>query len=373
MAQGTLHTYLPSRSLVLFEHSPPNFSTTTNTSPTLQQPPKNTLLFIGGMFSSFLSPSYTLTLPALLSPHWRVCEVQLSSAGRGFGTSSLAKDVQELEAAVRFVRQTLHGTTTAGEDEDKDEGKVVLMGHSTGCQDALSYLSLPTKSSPLPLSARPKIDGVILQAPVSDREAAHPHLVPATHEEQPTEQKVRDWDALLKAAGETAEGKRRETLLDMGKTSQFFGPVAMSVERFLSLASPGSPGSPREDDLFSSDASEAWLERTWGMVGRGPVLRGFGDDRKEILVLVSDQDEYCPGWVDKERLVGKWKDAAEREGGRLAEGSGLLEGAVHDLGGENAERVVKEMGRRVSAYLRKVLGEAATKMVDGEARGGAKI
>jgi len=38
------------------------------------------------------------------------------------------------------------------------------MGHSTGSQDVINYLTFPS------LSARPKVDGGIMQAPASDRE-----------------------------------------------------------------------------------------------------------------------------------------------------------------------------------------------------------
>jgi len=44
-------------------------------------------------------------------------------------------------------------------------GKIVLMGSSTGCQDVMEYLTGANAAK------RPRIDGGILQAPVSDREA----------------------------------------------------------------------------------------------------------------------------------------------------------------------------------------------------------
>ncbi len=41
------------------------------------------------------------------------------------------------------------------------DGEIIIMGHSTGCQDSLLYLGQ---------GKDPKIKGVILQAPVSDIE-----------------------------------------------------------------------------------------------------------------------------------------------------------------------------------------------------------
>lgn len=49
-------------------------------------------------------------------------------------------------------------------DEYKGIKIVVIMGHSTGSQDVIHYLTSP---SPSP---RPKVDGGIMQAPASDRE-----------------------------------------------------------------------------------------------------------------------------------------------------------------------------------------------------------
>lgn len=71
--------------------------------------------------------------------HW-------TSAYDGFGTSSLFTDVEEMAALASHLRA--EGTT-----------KVVVMGHSTGSQDVIHYLT-----------TRDDVDGGIMQAPVSDRE-----------------------------------------------------------------------------------------------------------------------------------------------------------------------------------------------------------
>lgn len=78
------------------------------------------------------------------------CRVQIhwSSAYDGFGTGSLDRDCDELGSLVAHLRA--NGVHT-----------VVLMGHSTGSQAVLRYLSQ---------GQRPEAQGGILQSPASDRE-----------------------------------------------------------------------------------------------------------------------------------------------------------------------------------------------------------
>lgn len=72
--------------------------------------------------------SYPTTIASSLPPHWSIAEVLLSSSYRGWGTSSLAKDAKEIAECVEYFSKLRPGK------------KVVLMGHSTGCQDCLEYL-----------------------------------------------------------------------------------------------------------------------------------------------------------------------------------------------------------------------------------------
>jgi hypothetical protein len=253
--------------------------------------------------------------------------------------------------------------------------------------------------------ARPRIDGVILQAPVSDREAATQHLDSSSSGDGgsaggPLAEK---WYSLLTTtqnflSDPNQKHRANKVMLDLDLTTPFFGPAPLSIARFHSLASPDSPADPGPDDLFSSDATDEWLDATWGCVGRSRgVLREFsfsrgeeeGDDaegqagvkrggegrkkRKEILVLVSAEDEGVPDYVDKAGLLGRWRDAVVRGGG--GGGAGLKEGetkadlhrastiiahGVHDLSGTTPEarhaRLV-EMRGAVVAYLADVLGE----------------
>jgi triacylglycerol esterase/lipase EstA (alpha/beta hydrolase family) len=113
----------------------------------------NLLLWIGGLTDTYHSVSYVYTLASALPSSWSLAQVNLSSAGSGWGIASLDQDVNELSSLIAHFR-------TQGKQ------KVVIMGHSTGCQDCLHYSASPDKRGD-----RANVDGTILQASVSDREA----------------------------------------------------------------------------------------------------------------------------------------------------------------------------------------------------------
>ncbi|SPQ22512.1 80a9b6ba-82a8-4414-ab4e-adc9996cb143 [Thermothielavioides terrestris] len=144
-----VHSYLPLSSstsspahpLQAYEHLPDYDA---QASPPSTQPPPNVLVFIGGLgdgphtipyvrhLATYLSSSSNNNnnTPATASgspaPRYRVFEARLTSAFSAFGYGSLAQDARELAALVRHLRGPLVGAR-----------RVVLMGHSTGCQDCL--------------------------------------------------------------------------------------------------------------------------------------------------------------------------------------------------------------------------------------------
>lgn len=71
---------------------------------------------------------YPSTIAQSLNADWAIAEVLLSSSYRGWGTGSLAKDARELAQCVEYFQNLRPGKM------------VVLMGHSTGCQDIMEYL-----------------------------------------------------------------------------------------------------------------------------------------------------------------------------------------------------------------------------------------
>ena len=93
------------------------------------------------------------------------------------------------------------------------------MGHSTGSQDVIHYLS--SKSS-----SRPKVDGGIMQAPVSDRE----------YFEQVDDELTRPWRAHLPQAEKMVKEGKGDELLDW----EFCKEVGMvNAYRLYSLYAKG--------------------------------------------------------------------------------------------------------------------------------------
>ena len=145
----------------------------------------------------------------LTAKDFSLVQVNLSSAFHQFGVSSLQKDCTELTQLVKHIK-----------DEYKFQ-KIVMLGYSTGTQDALWF----AKHS----EASQMVDGFILQSPVSDRdyitskEDNTPHMLEEAHR--------------LKAAG------KKDALL-----SEKFWGAPITAYRYLSLAERLG-----DDDMFSVD------------------------------------------------------------------------------------------------------------------------
>jgi len=116
-------------------------------------PARNALIFIGGLGDGPFDVPYIRTIASKLTSEnlpYSVFEICLSSAYSAFGYGSLAQDIEDIAALVRYLR-------AAGQGREK----IVLMGHSTGCQDCMEYAAKGEEG----------VDGFVLQGSVSDREA----------------------------------------------------------------------------------------------------------------------------------------------------------------------------------------------------------
>ena len=191
------------------------------------------------------------------------------------------------------------------------------------------------------LTPTPPVDGIILQAPVSDREALTPLPACATL--------LTISASLIKASPSpghpNAPGGR--TILPIELTSQIFGwDHAISANRWFSLTAPPHPvtgGPTGEEDFFSSDFSEdVILKYTWGRLK---------PDKAKLLVLYSEEDEWVPAEVDKQKLVATWIKIMKEKGVRVDEGgSGVVEEASHDLS-EVEESVMQDVLERIKRFL----------------------
>ncbi|GME32323.1 hypothetical protein GTA08_BOTSDO01507 [Neofusicoccum parvum] len=305
---GTVHHFSPG--LIAFEHKPATDTPTAN---------PNTLIWLGGLGDGLLTVPYATRLAARLPANWTLAQPILSSAYGGWGTSSVGRDADELARLVAHLRRARPGA------------RVALMGHSTGCQDAVEYVCAPSAASPpsaAATSTRPPLDAVVLQAPVSDREA----LVQALGAEACAR--------VSAAARAMVEAGRGEDVLPFELTGAVFQRTPVAARRWLSLASPEKRGA---EDFFSSDLPDEVLERTFGRVPRG----------MRVCVLYSGADEFVPRDVDKAGLIARWKGFVGEGVVWEEEFGGIVEGASHNLK-RDREEVVEDLCRRVVGFLKKV-------------------
>jgi hypothetical protein len=165
---------------------------------------------------------------------------------------------------------------------------------------------------------RPAVDGIILQAPVSDREALHKEAPQAFMNEA---------DQL--ALRMCREGKDQDALPNRLTHGAGFGRIAITARRWVDIASPG-PYHDGKDDYFSSDLPEERLRGTFGKLPASAPL----------LILYSGADASVPESVDKRRLVQQWMHVTEDGGGVVdAVNGGIVEGASHNLNNQ-AEQIV---------------------------------
>ncbi|KAI9794978.1 MAG: hypothetical protein M1835_006202 [Candelina submexicana] len=296
---GVLHQY--AARLVAFEHTPTK---------SIESQPQHTLIFIAGLSDGLLTVPYARVLAESLPPSFSLCEILLSSSYSGWGTSSVTKDATEIAQCVAYFKKV------------RPNRKVVLMGHSTGCQDIMEYLVGRGAEG------RPPIDGAIIQAPVSDREAMEFIMDP----------EVSRRSAEL-AKKMVAEGNGEE-IVPSNVTGEIFG-TPCCARRWLSLASPDHDG---DEDYYSSDLPLERLQSTFGKIPKSSPL----------CILYSGKDQSVPQGLNKQELVRKWIGIVHDGGGLVDEdSSGIVEGASHNLMGD-PEEVVNRLVERVVKYLRRL-------------------
>ncbi|KAB8230826.1 hypothetical protein ETB97_005378 [Aspergillus alliaceus] len=335
---GILHHY--TETLVTFEY----------TTPSIRKP--HSLLFVGGLGDGLATTSYMADLAKALQPtDWSLFTLNLTSSYQSWGLGHLDRDTTEIAQCLNYIKD--YKTETYG------PGKIVLMGHSTGSQCVLHYLSRPNPHPTVPAFdstlehvTRMRLDGAIMQAPVSDREAIKWVLKWGIGGKTP-EQVKEIYDKVVSMAREGVakdEEQGFDTLLPIALTGQMGYPAntPISCRRLLSLVSPDSPAAPGEDDMFSSDLSEEQLGRTFGLIGQGGLL-GY-----KLMVLHSGADQSVPDWVDKEALLARWRDVVNKGGKEIwdSEHSGVIPNASHALSNDDQAEPRRWLVERVMGYLR---------------------
>ncbi|KAJ3496767.1 hypothetical protein NLG97_g2415 [Lecanicillium saksenae] len=222
---------------------------------------KNAIIFIGGLFDGPHTVGYTRTVAKFVEEaqdlDYSIFEIRMRSSFIGFGKSSLKNDVEDISALVKYLR-------SIGRE------KIVLFGHSTGCQDCMEYANYEKHgNSP--------VDGFIIQAPVSDREGLKKDFP--------------NFDELLALSAKMiADGDEKEYIPAKMIPAAFDVPI--TAYRLHSFLAKGG-----DDDYFSSDLDEATRKQIWGRI------------KKPILVLHSEEDEYVPAHVSQDALRKLYQEA----------------------------------------------------------------
>ncbi|PNS13948.1 hypothetical protein CAC42_1439 [Sphaceloma murrayae] len=311
-------------------------------------PKPHSLLFVGGLGDGLATTSYLADLERTLEPTpWSLFTLNLMSSYQAWGLGHLDRDTDEIAKCLSYIKDYKSHKFGAG--------KVVLMGHSTGSQNVLHYLYRPNPHSSfapydptLKHVTRPVLDGAIMQAPVSDRHCMQLVMEEGWAGKSPKETKA-IFDQVMALAVKAEQGEAAfDDLLPISLTSQIGYPrdTPLSCRRFLSLNSPESPQTPREDDLFSSDLSDDQLRKTFGRIGKNGLLRS------KFLVLYSGADQSVPSWVDKEKLMARWKQILDEERAIWDDKhSGIIPGASHALSNDDQAPCRGDLVRRVIGYL----------------------
>jgi pimeloyl-ACP methyl ester carboxylesterase len=298
---GTLHKY--NKKLVAFEHAP--------STPSTSQEPPHTLLWIGGLGDGLLTVQYPSTIASSLPPTWLVAEVVLRSSYNGWATGRLSRDARELGECVQYFRELRPGA------------KVVLMGHSTGCQDIMEYLVGPDAKS------RPPVDGAILQGGVSDREAWEDML-------KTGEEKAAFREIVERAKKMCEEGDEKGIVSVKGNMVAEALGAPMSAYRTYSLLARGG-----DDDYFSSDLGDEHFKTTFGKMPATTT----------VAFLLGDEDPYVPASIDKAALLERWTRIIREGGGVVdSQNGGVVPGAHHNLNGD-PEEVVADLVKRVVGFV----------------------
>lgn len=286
---------------------------------------------------------------ALQPTEWSLFTLNLTSSYQAWGLGHLDRDTDEIAQCIQYVKD--YKKTKFG------NGKVVLMGHSSGSQAVLHYLyrpnphtSIPAFDSDLQHIKRMALDGAIMQAPVSDREAILWVLTEGIGGKSPSETRAIYEKLEAMAMKDTLHEDSSDTVLPLSMTSQIGYPsnVPISSRRFLSLNSPESPQSPREDDLFSSDLGPEQLGKTFGMIKQRGLLN------HKLMVLFSGADQSVPDWVDKKKLLSGWMNATDHNGEDEIwdqEHSAVIPGASHALSNDDQAPPREFLVKKVLGYL----------------------
>ncbi|KAF8344238.1 uncharacterized protein EI90DRAFT_3114985 [Cantharellus anzutake] len=249
---------------------------------------KSVVIFIGGLTDGLATVGYVPALSKRLEANgWSLAQITLQSSYYQFGMHTLEDDADDIEDAVEYLK------TKRGKE------KIILFGHSTGCQDAMWYLTVH-------LGSRVSVDAAILQAPVSDYDFVNHAASPEIHRWAEEARRITDTSVTKD------EWMPREASLSLANALGS-GETPYTAYRFASLFHPRG-----DDDFFSEGIPSEEL--------------AFKLSQKPMLLLLCNSDESYPPTLAsreaKEKLLERWIRASE---GTIDKLSTVIEGANHTV------------------------------------------
>jgi pimeloyl-ACP methyl ester carboxylesterase len=196
-------------------------------------------ILIGGLTDGLLALPYVEKLSSKLeslSKPYSLIQPLFRSSNLQYGWHTIQHDIEDLNTLINYLINNKNNLE-----------RIILMGHSTGCQDIIHYLRQIKK--------HPKIIRVILQGPVSDRQ--YLCRLSSTKEQldycYKNKQNVEEW------------------------LPRYLHDPPLTIQRCLSLNEKNSI-----EDLFSSDLNDEELKNIYDEI------------HTPITWIWSRQDEYVP-------------------------------------------------------------------------------
>ncbi|EPY53281.1 DUF1749 family protein [Schizosaccharomyces cryophilus OY26] len=305
---GILHQYDPR--LIAFEFAGSSGKTASSCKD------RHLLLFVGGLGDGLVTVPY---VPKLVEPldklGWGVIQVHTQSSYIGWGTGSLVRDDEDLHKAVEFFAH-LGGS-------EYNTRKIVLMGHSTGSQNVLYYLSQSSLDNHLAAA--------IAQASVSDREGCYNTVgIDETH-------KLLAW-----VQNEYIDKNLGDDVLPRSKISHVMGDTPISANRFMDLVSVRG-----RDDFFSTDLTSDDFAKTFGSLK--PITGTC--KYSQLALFMSEKDEFLSKDVDRGELVRRFQQAIRPQSSNSVF-SGVIPGATHNVGNSSEPGALEWLIEHVVEVLR---------------------
>jgi len=200
------------------------------------------LILLGGLTDGLLSLPYVERLSSkleLLSKPYSLIQPLLRSSNLQYGWHTINNDIEDLKTLINYLINNRNNLES-----------IILMGHSTGCQDIIHYLRQD--------KIYPKILQVILQGPVSDRQ--YLSELSSTKDQlnycYKNNKNINEW------------------------LPRYLHDPPLTIERCLSLNEINSI-----EDLFSSDLTDEQLKNIYKNINI------------PITWIWSKQDEYVPNHI----------------------------------------------------------------------------